>query len=409
MLTAATMKRKKPGEIMSGSGWISTLLCFCGCVAVAGGLSLRKKDGKEPTAVGNLGYQWNVDSPRFKELVFDEETVPVRHLLNANETLETTASPPEEDKSIWEEIEEFYSDSNNMAMYCVLPLIVLVYGGCSAIYCIYKCRRYFRRRGKHKRLNNEDTSSVSGDERNDLNQEADSEGQPIKTVSGSTWEDNSAAFTDVGYNVQRKKTPLPWDTPQKTNQVQRQDSFVDNGTAQSRDGNYSSAGSRESTSMALEREREKLDRPVEVKPSPVVEDNRETPPVTRPPLHSAVSPREETTTSQPPQPRPLQIVPISQKEYQRQMEVWDPLHNRPFDSRASGVETERSRNGRESSWSIRDEIMAKYDALTSLAMAKKTADVLRSSSNNDPNMDRGHRPDTLRRKPGKKKLIFIAE
>lgn len=109
--------------------------------------------------------------------------------------------------------------------------------------------------------------------------------------------------------------------------------------------------------------------------------------------------------------RPIEIVPISQKEYQRHMDesnLWDPLHNRPFDSRASGVESER-RSGRESAWSIRDEIMAKYDALTSLAMAKKTADVLRANSNN-PNMDTGHYPDTLKRKPGRKsKLIFIAE
>ncbi|KAL8593569.1 hypothetical protein ACOMHN_024272 [Nucella lapillus] len=122
--------------------------------------------------------------------------------------------------------------------------------------------------------------------------------------------------------------------------------------------------------------------------------------------------------------RPIEIVPISRKEYQQRMVEsggtnWDPLHQRPFESRAGGGggETER-RGGRESAWSIREEIMAKYDALTSLAMAKKTADVLRYNTENvnldhcpSPGGGAGHCPDTLRRKPGggKKKLIFIAE
>lgn len=108
--------------------------------------------------------------------------------------------------------------------------------------------------------------------------------------------------------------------------------------------------------------------------------------------------------------RPIEIVPITQSQYQRHLEsqdsnLWDPLHNKPFDVRAgSGAER---RAGRESAWSIRDEIMAKYDALTSLAMAKKTADILRLNSD-EP--DAGHRPDTLRRKPrSKSKLLFIAE
>ena len=64
-------------------------------------------------------------------------------LINPFSPDETTVAP-DEDKSLWEKIEEFYSDNNNMAMYCVLPIIVLVYGGCSFIYCVYKCRRCFR-------------------------------------------------------------------------------------------------------------------------------------------------------------------------------------------------------------------------------------------------------------------------
>lgn len=48
-------------------------------------------------------------------------------------------------------IEAFFQDNNNMAMYVVLPLIVLVYGGCSAIYCVAKCRRYLRKRNRQKK------------------------------------------------------------------------------------------------------------------------------------------------------------------------------------------------------------------------------------------------------------------
>ncbi|KAL8595403.1 hypothetical protein ACOMHN_024102 [Nucella lapillus] len=141
----------------------------------------------------------------------------MRHLLSENGT--TTA--PTVEKSFWEEVADFYSDNNNMAMYCVLPILVLVYGGCSAIYCIHKCRRYIRRR-RHKRKHPDTESLVAEDERNDLNQEggeslSGSERQPIKTVSANNnWGESTATFADVnGYNVQRKKTPLPWNAPEE--------------------------------------------------------------------------------------------------------------------------------------------------------------------------------------------------
>ncbi|XP_021376672.1 uncharacterized protein LOC110465285, partial [Mizuhopecten yessoensis] len=43
-------------------------------------------------------------------------------------------------------IEEFYADKHNMAMFLILPLIILVYGGCAGIYCFYKFRRYLKKR-----------------------------------------------------------------------------------------------------------------------------------------------------------------------------------------------------------------------------------------------------------------------
>lgn len=36
----------------------------------------------------------------------------------------------------------FFDDPNNAAMYLVLPIMVLVYGGCACIYCCHRCREY---------------------------------------------------------------------------------------------------------------------------------------------------------------------------------------------------------------------------------------------------------------------------
>lgn len=56
-------------------------------------------------------------------------------------------------------------------MFCVLPIMVLIYGGCSSIYCIYKCRQYLRRR-KHKRLREEEEEEDSTNTgKTDLNTE----------------------------------------------------------------------------------------------------------------------------------------------------------------------------------------------------------------------------------------------
>lgn len=359
-----------------------------------------------------------------------------RRLLAVTTEASTTTIEPS--KSIWQKVNEFYSDNNNMAMYCVLPIIVLVYGGCSFIYCCWKCKRFLRRR-KHKRLTEEDDNSVAGDVRNDLNQNNDSSGDDrptVKTASGNNWDEAKGSFMDPTY----KKTPLPWDQPlavtvSSINQLNRQDSFQDNTRAH--DGSYSPSSSRESSSLALERERDKLDQRIEVQPSPKYQDNRDTSdgnedepkdntkrynnvPVSNQPS-SRPAPQIPTTKaadfSRFQTARPIEIVPISRNEYKRQMqdqgseEGWDPLHNRPYGSRNSNSADSSAadqRSGRETSWSIRDEIMAKYDALTSLAMAKQTGDILRNSSS--ANTPDGHRPDTLKRKLGKKnKLIFIAE
>lgn len=388
--------------------WVLTFFILVWGTPPSGGYVLGKNNDDDALDPGG-GREWSVEDPLFQAaLTLDaNEDEPLdRHIRAAED--DTTEAPVEDtgSKSFWQKVEEFYSDNNNMAMYCVLPVIVLVYGGCSAIYCIHKCRRHLRRR-KHKRLHNEDDTSSLTDERNDLNQHDAGGGQPVKTVSGSTWDDANTPFNDVRYNVERKKTPLPWDMPQNAapvigvaaankTQMQRQDSFSEN------DGKYS-ATSRGSSTAALERERDKLEHRLEPpKPGPKPDNLGQRPPVNKANDFSRFAGS-----------RPIEIVPISKAEYQRQMEkdatgdIWDPLHNRPFDSRNSGDLGRKT--GRESAWSIRDEIMAKYDALTSLAMAKKTAEVLRVNANNHDD-DGGHHPDTLRRKAKvKQKLIFIAE
>ncbi|XP_025079893.1 uncharacterized protein LOC112555662 [Pomacea canaliculata] len=146
-------------------------------------------------------------------------------------------------------------------MYCVLPLMVLVYGGCSVIYCVYKLRKYIRRR-KHKRFQNEDDSgSFTGNSSTNLLQNGDHynarEKEGVKTVSGGTWLDDSS-FSDVRYE-ETKKSPLPWDTPHKiaptagkrpeSRQDQKIESFILS------DRNDRNSGT-------LEREREKLDEKV---------------------------------------------------------------------------------------------------------------------------------------------------
>lgn len=75
---------------------------------------------------------------------------------NANSTSSTSSE------------EDLFSESNNLAMFVVIPVMVIVYGGCACIYCCYKCRRYMKEnrpfqdladkiRGRETAGNNEET------------------------------------------------------------------------------------------------------------------------------------------------------------------------------------------------------------------------------------------------------------
>ncbi|KAK3094956.1 hypothetical protein FSP39_008325, partial [Pinctada imbricata] len=146
-------------------------------------------------------------------------------LSTTTEETPAPASLTSESKTIWEKIEEFYSDKNNFAMYLVLPAIVLVYGGCAMIYCIAKCRQYFKRKKDKKdkrRLQDDVDDGESEDEilRNNNNERkmSSQNNDRLKTAafSGTVNERpySKASVSDV--RVEQRETPLPWVIPDET-------------------------------------------------------------------------------------------------------------------------------------------------------------------------------------------------
>lgn len=107
----------------------------------------------------------------------------------------------------WSDIEEFYQDKNNFAMYLVLPIIVIVYGGCAVIYCIARCRRYMRRKRK-KKLRNEEFSE------NEPLEAGSAEPAPIPSIPVASARDGAATSSEVNVSMNHERdTPLPWQVP----------------------------------------------------------------------------------------------------------------------------------------------------------------------------------------------------
>ncbi|XP_046579216.1 uncharacterized protein LOC124286822 isoform X1 [Haliotis rubra] len=69
----------------------------------------------------------------------------------ATDPTTTLAELTTTEKTYGSELERFFADDHNKAMYLVLPCIVLVYGGCGVIYCCSRIRRYFQREKRRKR------------------------------------------------------------------------------------------------------------------------------------------------------------------------------------------------------------------------------------------------------------------
>ena len=128
----------------------------------------------------------------------------------------------------WDDVETFYADKNNFAMYLVLPIIVLVYGGCAVIYCIARCRRYIRRKKKKPLTDQEDEpddsmTNLTADH-NDRNERSERNGIPSIPVRSNNvnhvpsipvqQREGAQTSSDVHVSVNHDSgTPLPWQVP----------------------------------------------------------------------------------------------------------------------------------------------------------------------------------------------------
>lgn len=141
----------------------------------------------------------------------------IRHIRAANNN--DTDGVEEGEKDFFTKVSEFYSDKNNLAMYLVLPLIVVVYGGCSTIYCVAKCRQYLRKR-KHKQMSDTEQLNEAGsqmninenNEQNPLNDEQINDN--FDKTNKNDCKRSIASAADVNCGVGGKcSTPLPWQVP----------------------------------------------------------------------------------------------------------------------------------------------------------------------------------------------------
>ena len=117
----------------------------------------------------------------------------------SNSTNTTLAPIVSADKSLWGKIEDFYSDKNNMAMYLVLPAIVIVYGGCSLIFCIYKCMGYCKKSKKKK----DRRKLIPENRRKSIIMQRKVDNRPRSTAS-------IHPVVTQSTEQARKTTPLPW-------------------------------------------------------------------------------------------------------------------------------------------------------------------------------------------------------
>ncbi|CAL1530001.1 unnamed protein product [Lymnaea stagnalis] len=401
-----------------------------------------------------------------------------------------TSNATSGDKSVWDEIEEFYSDKNNMAMYCVLPILILIYGGCSGIYCIHKCRQYLRRRS-HKRLKEEDCDSLNSD-KNDLNQEEKRAGdtqrdRPISQIS--------QAWVDMNMDTKGKwsgqteaapngvTSPLPWLTgdnkdaavaglvqgqPHKMetkaggvdDKLRNEDfNLEDGGRTPSQAAGKgkrpgSSAGifladslvdgpndktffiagatvTSSSTDVLASQKKKHLPEDAhelndfaakdplghaaqqheKPRPVPLVVRAADRRPFEETRVHANLedyssnksTALKATDFSRFSEAKPIEIVPLSADPNLR---AWDPLHNRPFGENSlkltplGAAGGSNGTSGRASAQAMKEELLARYDALSTLQMAKKAAEILKTNA-----VDKS----PFQRKPTKKKHIFIAE
>lgn len=156
-----------------------------------------------------------------------ENIWPKRRLLET--TSATSGGEPE--KSFWDKVKEFYDDKNNFAMYLVLPIIVIVYGGCCLIYCIAKCRRYIKRKKSDKELLENEETNEDDDVKERNNNITNKHEEPVqshprpivqsptkRTTVAMVNRAGAASASDVRIedhdNSSGGSTPLPWQVPE---------------------------------------------------------------------------------------------------------------------------------------------------------------------------------------------------
>ena len=111
----------------------------------------------------------------------------------------------------WEDVEKFYEDKNNFAMFLVLPIIVIVYGGCAVIYCIARCRRYAKRRKRKSKSKEALAESEPLENPSNIAQAAG-----VTTIAGLSSRDGAATSSEVLVGMENESgnsTPLPWQVP----------------------------------------------------------------------------------------------------------------------------------------------------------------------------------------------------
>jgi hypothetical protein len=105
-------------------------------------------------------------------------------------------------------------------MYLVLPCIVLVYGGCSAIYCCYKCRQLCTKKKdkeKKKNIESDDESNDVISQNNNHDKTSLVASSPEKQAARAAASNHvrpasKASVSDVYVGV---TTPLPWAIPEE--------------------------------------------------------------------------------------------------------------------------------------------------------------------------------------------------
>lgn len=86
--------------------------------------------------------------------------------------------------------DEFFDNNNNIAMYIVVPILFLLYGGCAGLYCCYKCRLYMRKndpitdiKQKFTKVRNFITGKKEKSRRERFLQELDERPRPLSVQS----------------------------------------------------------------------------------------------------------------------------------------------------------------------------------------------------------------------------------